>query len=77
MQFTVILPVLACVAATVHATPYLETNAARLARGLPPNPPVRRTGTGRSTFKRHACPILVHVILSGPEWQALQRPYPM
>ncbi|KAL9709224.1 hypothetical protein Ac2012v2_007578 [Leucoagaricus gongylophorus] len=56
MQFTVILPVLACVVATVHATPYLETNAARLARGLPPNPPVRRTGTAVPNGKPSSVP---------------------
>ncbi|KAF9011752.1 fungal hydrophobin-domain-containing protein [Cyathus striatus] len=50
MKFTTVFAVLAATAATVAATP--ETNAQRLARGLPPNPPARRAtpvGAKRST----------------------------
>jgi hypothetical protein len=51
MKFsTVTVAVLAATAATVAAVP--ETNAQRLARGLPPNPPARRAtpaGARRST----------------------------
>lgn len=42
MKFTTIFAVVAAAAVTVGAVPS-ETNAERLARGLPPNPPVRRS----------------------------------
>ncbi|KAF9460400.1 fungal hydrophobin [Collybia nuda] len=42
MKFTTIFAVVAAAAATVGAVP-AETNAERLARGLSPNPPVRRS----------------------------------
>ncbi|KAJ3575665.1 hypothetical protein NP233_g942 [Leucocoprinus birnbaumii] len=53
MKTTVIVSVLACAAglASASAVPRDETNAARLARGLPPKPPVRRgtrTSSGQS-----------------------------
>ena len=41
MKFTAVLAVLAG-AAAVSASPGVETNAQRLARGLPPLPPARR-----------------------------------
>lgn len=44
MKFTTVFSILACTVATVSAT-HGETNAARLARGLPPLPPVRRSRT--------------------------------
>lgn len=42
MKFATIFAVVAAAAATVGAVP-AETNAERFARGLPPNPPVRRS----------------------------------
>ncbi|PPQ96472.1 hypothetical protein CVT26_010466 [Gymnopilus dilepis] len=51
MKFTTVIAVLTAVAASsVQAKPS-ETNAHRLARGLPPNPPVRRA-TGVSAARR-------------------------
>lgn len=41
MKFTTVAAVLVATAASVQAKPS-ETNAERLARGLPPLPPVRR-----------------------------------
>jgi len=45
--------VLASVATTVYAAPH-ETNADRLARGLPPMAPVRRSGTPAYAAKRQS-----------------------
>ncbi|KAG6833259.1 hypothetical protein H0H87_009434 [Tephrocybe sp. NHM501043] len=42
MKFTSLFTVLAAAVATASAYPGVETNADRLARGLPPLPPVRR-----------------------------------
>jgi len=42
MKFTTIIAVLAATAASVESKPSSETNADRLARGLPPLPPSRR-----------------------------------
>lgn len=44
MKFTTVFSLLALTAATVGAVEF-ETNASRLARGLPPRPPVRRSRT--------------------------------
>jgi hypothetical protein len=44
MKFTTVFTFLTLSAASVYAAHY-ETNASRLARGLPPLPPVRRTST--------------------------------
>jgi len=45
MRLATVFSFLAVAAATVGAVPSHETNASRLARGLPPLPPVRRTPT--------------------------------
>ncbi|KAF8909691.1 hydrophobin [Gymnopilus junonius] len=50
MKFTTVAVILAAVAGSVQAKP-AETNAQRLARGLPPLPPVRRA-TGVSAARR-------------------------
>lgn len=46
MKFTTVLAfVFVFVAASVSATPFRETNGERMARGLPPLPPQKRSGT--------------------------------
>lgn len=45
MKFATAFSFLAIAVATVAAVPRHETNAYRLARGMPPLPPVRRTPT--------------------------------
>ncbi|KAF9261746.1 fungal hydrophobin [Marasmius fiardii PR-910] len=42
----------ATLATTVSAAPQVETNAQRMARGLPPNPPAKRAPTGTEAAKR-------------------------
>ncbi|KAG6809650.1 hypothetical protein H0H92_015336 [Tricholoma furcatifolium] len=49
MKFTTIFTIVAAAAATVSATSGAETNAERMARGLPPLPPTRRSGARRAT----------------------------
>ncbi|KAL0945827.1 hypothetical protein HGRIS_012111 [Hohenbuehelia grisea] len=43
MKFSAVFAVAAAAATVVGAVPGVETNAQRLARGLPPNPPTRRS----------------------------------
>jgi len=52
MKFTAVLTILiVAVATAVGAVPSVETNAFRLARGLPPLPPGKRaTPVSRSSF---------------------------
>ncbi|KAF9078458.1 fungal hydrophobin-domain-containing protein [Rhodocollybia butyracea] len=51
MKFTSVFT-FALAVATVSATPFRETNGERLARGLPPLPPQRRSGTPAYAAKR-------------------------
>ncbi|KAL0579907.1 hypothetical protein V5O48_002078 [Marasmius crinis-equi] len=52
MKFsTLLVATVAAVGTTVSAAPQLETNAQRMARGLPPLPPVRRA-SGTEVAKR-------------------------
>ncbi|KAJ4490333.1 hydrophobin [Lentinula aciculospora] len=53
MKFTTVLAfVFAATATSVSATPFRETNGERLARGLPPLPPQKRSGTPVYAAKR-------------------------
>ncbi|KAJ3731549.1 hydrophobin [Lentinula guzmanii] len=53
MKFTTIFAFLFAVAAlSVSATPFRETNGERMARGLPPLPPQKRSGTPVYAAKR-------------------------
>ncbi|KAJ3921599.1 fungal hydrophobin [Lentinula edodes] len=53
MKFTTVLAfVFVFVAASVSATPFRETNGERMARGLPPLPPQKRSGTPVYAAKR-------------------------
>ncbi|KAH6911814.1 fungal hydrophobin-domain-containing protein [Coprinopsis sp. MPI-PUGE-AT-0042] len=53
MKFsTFFIAAIAAVATTVSAAPGADTNAHRLARGLPPLPPVLRRATGTEVAKR-------------------------
>lgn len=45
MKFTTVFSLLAFAAVSVNAVAHSETNASRLARGLPPRAPVRRSRT--------------------------------
>ncbi|KAL0071246.1 hypothetical protein AAF712_001812 [Marasmius tenuissimus] len=49
---TFFVAAVATVATTVSAAPGADTNAARLARGLPPLPPVMRRSSGTEAAKR-------------------------
>ncbi|KAF9453384.1 fungal hydrophobin [Macrolepiota fuliginosa MF-IS2] len=51
MKFTTVLSLLTFAAVSVSASGHRDTNAARMARGLPPMPPVRRSKTFSETGK--------------------------
>ncbi|KAJ3819346.1 fungal hydrophobin [Lentinula raphanica] len=53
MKFTTLFAILFAIAAmAVSATPFRETNGERMARGLPPLPPQKRSGTPVYAAKR-------------------------
>ncbi|KAF5392802.1 hypothetical protein D9757_000926 [Collybiopsis confluens] len=52
MKVTSVFTVALAAAAGVAASPFKETNGERLARGLPPLPPTRRSGTPAYAAKR-------------------------